>query len=208
MIFYHLDLFNKIPDNIQIIKPITDYSQFDSMTREFCQEKFPNGIGQFGDKFTCTCAVDSVDSKVFAKEIFLEYIRQIKAPSKISRFECIFGAKTPHDLEMWFLHLCSFYKLENLSNDASVYILDCEDASNLYFETNAYWRDIKAYDNNGKEVYNIAYEYYMCCKYWEGAKVSDLANSYPEILVRLPVKVIKKLKYTDFYAEYIHKPYK
>jgi len=219
---YHLDMFDSISPGKEIIEPITitsitdypeiaNHPELSDITRNFCNEKFPNGLSKFGYDYMCSCNALAPNLLGFVKESTLEYVRQLKFSDKVSRFECIFGIKTPLDVKKWCIFLYNYYTIEPKRElKPYVYILDIGD--NLYSETDVYWRDLKIKSPaklktpEGKlieeqiEDFNMAYEYYIACQYWSGREAPESESNYSlkELLITLPVKVIKKISYEEF----------
>jgi len=230
---YHLDMFDSISPEKEIIEPITitsitdcpeiaNHPELSDITRNFCNGKFPKGLGKFGYNYMHSCNGLALNLLEFVKESTLEYVRQLNFPDKVSRFECIFGIKTPLYVKRWYKNLCDYYEIKQKyiklykshKLNPYVYILDIGD--NLYSETDVYWRDKKIKSpvifktSEGKliekqiEDFNMAYEYYIACQYWSDREVPELESDYSlkELLITLPVKVIKKISYNEFSQKY------
>lgn len=198
---YHLDFLNKLPSDVDVIKPITDFSKLGGVRGKFCENNFPKGISYFGyENIKPFCSKTSyLTPSAKTKEIFLEYIRQMKYPERLSRFQCIFAVKTHKEVKTWFHTLEKCYEgKKDKSNQVYVYVLDVND--NSYFEADSFFRD--AFDSPCEESFNIACEYVKGCNYWSGTKMQDISMRALEILVPLPVNVVGKIKYEDFCNEY------
>ncbi len=172
LIFYHVDRVGYLRPR-QVIPLITP--KLGGEQDDIILERFPNGLSQHGITYFASKPDRVTQNNLYIESLF-EYERSKHFPDKPSRFQSLFVCKSLSSAKNWIDRL----KSERFPNP-SIWEIDVGHSS--YHECDSSLLNVN--------LESLASATIISHRYWRG-EMSN--NSIPELLVRLPVQVVRQVQ--------------
>ena len=145
---------------------------------------FPDGLNPLGIQVLQTHTKKENDEQQAISEIIFEFIRRVHYPNVPSRLASLYASKSVEEAEQWCRRWKTAFGKDSEQTPESLWEIEYETNAELY---DAAWLDVAASEDNLISYPTMIESAHY---YW---RHKFLQSSFPELLIRYPVTIVRKL---------------